>query len=227
MALTLEEEIFISSGLLEDNYDPAAELEEGDEHLTPEEQKTELAAAKEEYLAVRGRLSKLSREDGKWEVGGDFPSDKSLRIRYIFASVRKSRQEISTPEGEKLQDGLPTAYAVGDVRVYVEPKTMGPGDSFKRITINLLVPTPMSLTEPMTRETFVDEVADEIRFQLRVECWNCSKPVEHDADECPSCEADLLDDETEEPEEGTETEAIDTTGTPVEPEASPSPVGSP
>lgn len=193
MTLSLEEEIFISSGLLEDNYDPQSELEEGDEHLTPEEQKAELAAAKEEYLAVRGRLSKLSREDGKWEVGSDVPSDKNLKVQAIFASVRKSRQEIQSGDGEKIVEGLPVAYAVGDVRVYAVPKMNGPGDSFKRITINLLVPTPMSLHEPMTRETFVDELADEIRFQLRVECWNCSKPVEHDADECPSCEADLLD----------------------------------
>jgi len=193
MTLSLEEEIFISSGLLTENYDPEAELEEGDEHLTPEERKVDLKDAQEQYLTVRGRLSKLSWEDAKWEVGSDVPSDKSLRVRAIFASVRKSRQEIGSGTGndpEKIVEGLPIAYALGDVRVYAEPKMMGPGDSFKRITINRV--SPASSHEPMTREVYVEEIGDEIRFQLRVECEGCSKPVEHDAEECPFCGFDLL-----------------------------------
>jgi hypothetical protein len=218
MTLSLEEEIFISSGLLTDNYDPEAELEEGDEHLTPEERKQDLKDAQEQYLTVRGRLAKLSWEDAKWEVGGDVPSDKSLKIRAIFASIRKSRQEVgsgTSADPEKIIDGLPIAYALGDVRIYAEPKMNGPGDSFKRITINRV--SPASSHEPMTREVFVEEIADEIRFQLRVECEGCSKPVEHDAEECPHCGFDLLgggDDDGLEGEEG-ETgpgTVIDTTG---------------
>jgi hypothetical protein len=193
MTLSIEEEIYLAAGLLTPNYDPDSELEEGEEHLSPEEQKEDLEGAREEFLSVSGRMSKLSWEDGKWEVGGDVPSSPSLRIRAIFASVRQSRQVL---EGEKIIDGLPIAYALGDVRIYAEPKQSLPGDSFKRLTVNRV--SPASSHEPLTRENFIEELAAEIRFQLRVECISCSKPIEHDDEVCEFCEADQ---EGEEPEE--------------------------
>lgn len=194
MTLSIEEEVFLAAGLLTPNYDPESDLEEGEEHLTPEEQKEDLEGAREEFLSVSGRLSKLSWEDGKWEVGADVPSSPSLKIRFIFASVRQSRQVLA---GEKIIEGLPIAYALGDVRIYAEPKQSLPGDSFKRITVNRV--SPASAHEPLTRESFTDEIAAEIRFQLRVECIECRKPIEHDDEECEFCGVDQEGEEPEEP----------------------------
>lgn len=199
MTLSIEEDILLSAGLLTPNYNPESELDEGEEHLSPEEQKEDLKDAKEELLSVRGRLAKLAWEDGKWEVGSDVPSDKNLRIRFIFGSVRASRQDL----GDRLIEGLPLAYAIGDVRVYAEPKQSLPGDSFKRITINRV--SPAASHEPLTRENFVDEIAAEIRFQLRVECVACEKPIEHDDEFCPRCDSDQEPDETDETGEPEET----------------------
>ena len=192
MSLNIEEEILISSGLLDDNYDPDSELEDGEEHLSAEDRKEELALAKEALQGVKGRISKLNWEGSPtWEAGKDIPNDKNFTVRFIFASPREE---------------LPVAYALGDIRLYCEPKQSLPGDSFKVIVINRM--SPAVLHEPLTRDSFIDEISEELRWQLRGKCFNCRKPVEHDDEECGGCGQDLLEEEDEDEKPAGAEEAI-------------------
>ena len=185
MTLSLEEEILVSAGLLPEEYDPEFEVETPEDAMTPEERKEELGIAKESLLAVKGRLSKIQWEGGQdWVVGQNKPGEPNLTIRMIFGSLR---------------EGLPVQYILGDMRIYCEPKQSLPGDSFKRIILNR--GAPAIAHEPLTRESYVEEIAGEIRHQLREECESCKKPVEHDDEICGACGAELdEDDEPEAPE---------------------------
>jgi hypothetical protein len=183
VTLTLEEDILISAGLLPDEYDPEYELEPGEEAMTAEERKEELELARESFLEVKGRLSKIQWEGGQdWVVGQNKPGETNLTIRMIFGSLRES---------------LPVQYVLGDMRVYCEPKQSLPGDSFKCVTINRH--SPAVAHQPLTREAYVEEIAGEIRHQLREECSACKKPVEHDDEVCGACGAELNEDD--EPDE--------------------------
>lgn len=187
--LSIEEEILLSAGLLPDAYGPDYELEEGEEPLTDAERKEELELAREELLEVKGRLSKIQWEGGQdWTVGAAKPGEANLTIRMIFGSMRAD---------------LPVQYIIGDMRIYCEPKQSLPGDSFKRIIINRH--SPAVAHEPLTKDAYVEEVAGEIRYQLREECERCKKMVEHDDEVCGHCGADLVEDDDD--EEETEPEA--------------------
>ncbi len=154
MTLSLEEDILLSAGLLTPDYDPESELEEGQKHLSLEERKEDLEDAREAFKEVKGRVQKIAWEGGQpWEVGKDVPSMPSLKVAHIFGSMREN---------------LPVAYVLGDMRVYCEPKQSLPGDGYRLIVINRA--SPAVLHEPLTRDSFIDEIALEIRHQLREEC---------------------------------------------------------
>jgi len=189
MTLSIEEEILISAGLLDESFDPEYELDEGEEPPTAEEKKELLEMAREEFAHVKGRISKIQWEGGQpWEVGKDKPGETNFVIRMIFGSMR---------------DGLPVQYVLGDLRIYCEPKQSLPGDSFKCVTINRA--SPASSHEPLTRESYVEEIAAEIRHQLREACDKCKRPVEHDDEVCGNCGAELVEDDDETQEMPAET----------------------
>jgi len=182
MTLSIEEEIFLASGLLTDDYDPESILEEGEEHLSEDERKEDLISAREALTDVKGRIPKLD----PFEVGKDFPTPSpgspGLRIAFMFGSPR---------------EGLAVAYGLGDIRIYCEPKQSLPGDGYRRMTVNRLMPSPAIVHELLSKDAFVEEVSEEIRWQLREECPNpaCRKAVQHDWEICEFCNQDLEEEE--------------------------------
>lgn len=161
--LSLEEEILSQAGLLD--YEP---IEEGGPALDGAQRKERLDEAREDFLNLAGRISKIDWAGAqKWEAGQDMPIDKNYKIWGMFGSLR--------------EEGLQVDGAAGDIRIYVFPKQSLPGDSFKRITLNRI--SPGAVYESLTKETFVRELSRELVVLIELN--------DQEVDECPSCEAEV------------------------------------
>jgi di/tripeptidase len=177
--LTLEEEILQESGLLLYEDESGAEL-------LGDDRKAALEDARSELQELVGRVTKIDFQGHQvWRAGEDLPTNKGLRIASMFASVRED---------------LAVAYVLGDVRVYAEPKQSLPGDAFTRITINRA--SPAVLHEALTRSSFVEQVALEIKALMELEeeifeCPSCGEPVPEDNLFCGQCGAKMPEEEEE------------------------------
>lgn len=181
--LSIEEEILAQAGLLD--YEP---IEEGEPPLDGAQRKERLDEAREDFLALAGRVSKIDWAGGqKWESGADMPIDKNYKIWGMFGSLR--------------EEGLQVDGSSGDIRIYVHPKQSLPGDSFKRITLNRI--SPGAVYESLTRETFIRELGKELAVLIELndeevdECPSCEAEVKPDHLFCPQCGTELPDEETE------------------------------
>lgn len=136
----------------------------------------------EDLLEFAGRISKFGVQGGPiWERGKSMPGDDNLVIHSMFGSAS---------EGRRVQH---VAYSLGDIRVYLYPKQSLPGDAFRRITISRL--SPGWFIEPLTRESFVNEIARELMEIMDLEdnapgdeeCPKCGEAVSDDASFCAYC----------------------------------------
>jgi hypothetical protein len=170
ISLSLEEEILVAAELLTYENPNDGSL------LSPEARKESLDEAREAFLEIRGRVRKVDWPNIKpYEVGKDLPTDANYLVRAIFGLLR---------------DDLPVAFALGDMRVYCEPKQSLPGDSFRCITLNRV--NPAVIHEPLTRDTYAFEIGKEL---LKLQELEEIDDEDEDEAECPSCHAEVDEDD--------------------------------
>jgi hypothetical protein len=132
----------------------------------------------------------------RWECGAPIHDNPNLQIYRMFGSGT-SEERVEHIE-----------YVIGDVRVYAYPKQSLPGESFKRITLNRA--TPVSISENLSHDAFVAEVARELEELSSLDasadkedCPNedCDNMVAQDDSYCSNCGTKLEHAEGEGPEE--------------------------
>jgi hypothetical protein len=145
----------------------------------------------DELLDLPGRIDKIDWKGGSaWERGKRVPGNANLVIYAIFAT---------SSDEERVHH---VEYVPGDVRIYALPEQSLPGDSFRRLTINRA--SPAITHEPLTRDSFVQEVTREIEElstleseSLHGECQACENDTRPEAVFCDQCGARLPEDEEE------------------------------